>query len=111
MELAVYFESLSVLTVEQVPEYSFGDIVGREPLSFVITCYVMSVSFGIIYLPKKCIKRLVTYLVQCNSYEKFQNTCKCRANTKPWIYLKWGQATRGIRATCGMVTSATRHSL
>ncbi|XP_061190267.1 acid-sensing ion channel 4-A-like [Saccostrea echinata] len=28
MELAVYFESLGYLKVEQVPEYSFGDIVG-----------------------------------------------------------------------------------
>lgn len=30
MELAIYFESLGVLTVEQVPEYSFGDTVGKE---------------------------------------------------------------------------------
>lgn len=40
MELAIYFESLGVLTVEQVPEYSFGDIVGKE------TCHLI---FSLIY--------------------------------------------------------------
>jgi hypothetical protein len=43
MELAIYFESLGVLTVEQVPEYSFGDIVGRGIFSHflfrIIDCF------------------------------------------------------------------------
>jgi hypothetical protein len=59
MELAIYFESLGVLTVEQVPEYSFGDIVGREIFSHslfrIIDWFFMRGSSRLITLSEICL--------------------------------------------------------